>query len=212
MKLTSTLALGFAAALLWNCNNTTQPESRAIDSKVPAIVNSVANYAAYSAGFQSIEVSAMGPVDTTEDENPFGPEGLSALEGLGLCPNFILIVQELINSLQNINPGNEQSFDPFSASPRLATAFQCLETKAKSFSASVQPSEAEAIALIDECMCAGSGTLFGSYLFAAYRAPGVPGNAYAAPGVPGNGYAAPGVSGGYSAPAVPGQGYAPPSL
>jgi hypothetical protein len=208
MKLLPTIALGFAAAALWNCNDATQPESRAVDKRVPAMVNSVANYAAYSAGLQSLEVKAMGPVeDTSDEENPFGPEGLQALEAVGLCPNFFLIVQELVQNLQSMDP--QSNANPFEASPHLMEAFQCLESKSQGFS-TVAPTPAEAIGIIDQCLCAGSGTLFGNFLFATYGAPKVPGGGYSSPRVPGV-YAAPRIQG-YSAPAVPGKGYAAPSL
>jgi hypothetical protein len=213
MKLLQTIALGFAAMALWNCTETTQPETRQVDPKVPYIANAVANYAAYSAGYSIVKDATQGSaalVDTG-DSDPFGPEGLKVLAEIGLCPNLILIVEELFQNIRAAGP-NPQSIDPFAASPHLLEAAQCLESKAKGFSAAAPPDQAAVMSVVDECLCAGGGSIFAGFAFSVYGPPGVVGGrGYSEPVINATPYSPPTLPG-YSQPATIGEGYQAPSL
>ena len=114
MKRINTLAVCFAAAMLWNCNDAaTKPETDSVDPRIPNTVNSISEYAAISAGYQITSKAAAMP-DTSEDEG-FGPDMFKAFADAGICRNFVLILEELMS---NVNGGG-QSVDPFEASPRL---------------------------------------------------------------------------------------------
>jgi hypothetical protein len=203
MKLTNTLVLCFAAAMVWNCNDaSTTPETASVDPRIPNTVNSISEYAAITAGYQITSQAAALP-DT--NEGAFGPDMFKAFADAGICQNFVLILEELLSNVQ----GGGQSVDPFAASPRLRNVATCLEKKAQGFSTGAEPSESQVLSLIDDCFCAGSGTLFGNFAFSKYAPPEFSG--YGTPVVSGTTYAAPTISG-YSAPAVPGKGYAPPGL
>ena len=75
------------------------------------------------------------------------------------------------------------------------------------FSTGVAPSESQILSLINDCICAGSGSLFGNFAISTYAPPKFSG--YAPPTMSGETYAAPTIPG-YSKPAFP--GYAPPKL
>jgi hypothetical protein len=202
MKLTNTLALCFAAAMLWNCNDAaTKPETSSVDPRIQNTVNNVSEYAAITAGYQLTSKAAALP--DTNDGDAFGPDMFKAFADAGICENFVLILEELLSNVQ----GGGQSVDPFAASPRLRDVGQCLTEKAQSFSMSVEPSEAQILSLIDDCFCAGSGSLFGNFNVSKYGPPKFSG--YTPPVISTNTYAPPTISG-YSKPAFP--GYAPPKL
>src|ERR1041384_2359215 len=94
MKLTNALALGFAAAMLWNCNDAaTQPETSSVDPRVPNTINNISEYAAITAGYQLASKAAAMP-DTSESEG-FGPDLFKAFADAGICQNFVLILEEL---------------------------------------------------------------------------------------------------------------------
>lgn len=210
MKLTSTLALCFAASALWNCNDSaTRPESASNDPRVPVAVNAVAKYAAVSAGYQ---VSSEARMSMPDKGNPFGEDALNALRDAGLCENFVLLFQELFTTEES-GMGNPQSGNPLEASPRLKRVVSCLEDKGGAFGSTV-PSENQILDIVETCFCGGSGTLFfRNFAFTTYAAPGSPARSpYAAPTVNPTPYSKPTLPG-YSAPASPGgSGYSAPSL
>jgi hypothetical protein len=206
MQTTRILSLGLLAAMMFGCEQAsapaTPPQSR--QQAVPTI-NALTKIAALSAGYQ-MSREAVLPDELEEDEgNPFDPEKMGDLSSIGLCPNFVLLVQEMIQGIS----ANPQSLEPI-FTPRLKKVVMCLENKAQAFSS--QPSDAVIFGIISDCFCDGSGSLFlgiDNFAFNAYAPPGVPGGkGYAAP-VAATPYAAP-TSTGYSAPAI--SGYAAPSL
>lgn len=202
MKLTKTLALGFAAAMVWNCNDApTQPETASVDPRVPNTVNSISEYAAITAGYQITSQAAALP--DTNEETAFGPDMFKAFADAGICRNFVLLLEELTTNIQS----GGQTMDPFAASPRLKRVSECIEDKAQGFSMGSSPSESDILSLIDNCFCAGSGTLFGNFAISKYAPPNFSG--YAPPASASQTYAPPVISG-YSKPAFP--GYAPPKL
>lgn len=201
MKLTKTLALCFAAAMAWNCNDAaTKPETSSVDPRVPNTVNTISEYAAITAGYQ---ITSQAPALPDTNEGAFGPDMFKAFADAGICRNFVLILEELLSNVQ----GGGQSVDPFAASPRLRDVAVCLEDKAQGFSAGAQPSDSEILSLIDDCFCRGSGSLFGNFAFSKYAPPDFRG--YAPPAAASGTYSPPTISG-YSKPALP--GYAPPKL
>lgn len=204
MKITNTLALCFAAALLWNCNDAaTKPDDGSLDPRIPNTVNSITEYAAVTAGYQITSQAAALPVEDVEEEGGFSPDMFNAFADAGICRNLILIAEELAINIQK----GGQTADPFAASPRLRDVFVCLEDKAQGFSSSTAFSEAQVLSLIDDCICAGSGSLFGNFTISKYAPPDFHG--FAPASAASNAYAPPTLSG-YSKPALP--GYAPPKL
>lgn len=204
MKLTNTLALCFAAALLWNCNDAaTKPEDGSVDPRIPNTVNSITEYAAVTAGYKITSQAPVMPVEDVEEDSGFSPDMFNKFADAGICRNLVLIAEELANNLQS----GGQTADPFAASPRLRKVFVCLEDKAQQFASAAAFSESQVLSLIDDCICAGSGSLFGNFAISKYAPPDFHG--YAPPSASSDAYAPPTLSG-YSKPALP--GYAPPKL
>ena len=185
MKLANTLALCLTATMLWNCNESTKPESTSMDKGLPATVDAAARYTARTAGYQISSEAASGQPDGFK----FPKEAVDALKEAGICENFIYLIQEL---------GTDST-----GGPRFTKAVQCLSEEVEN--AGAASSSEMLLSFVDKCLCDGGGNLFAPLFaiqgyeapkFTGYKAPSVPG--YKAPAVPG--YKAPSLGNGYSAP------------
>lgn len=208
MKLLQTLALGFAAMALWNCDDAARPTSAANAENVPAVVNSISKYAALSSGY---EVSSATPANAKvlgpNLEHGIPPETFQEMRNLGICENFVLIAEDLFQEFDI----SGQSRDPEAVSARFLGTVKCLIKEMKPVGGK---SIEVGFDLLDKCFCAGQGSLFALGLpLVQYTVPGSPGGrGYSAPTISTGVYGPP-VLPGYSPPATPGgTGYSTPSL
>jgi hypothetical protein len=205
MQIIKLLSIGLLSAAMFGCEQANEPAatSRNRQQAVPTI-NALTKFAALNAGYQiSREVVA-----DTGHGGPFDADALGELGNIGLCPNFVLLVQEMVQGLQNINPMNPNVVPIYT--PRLKKVVACVESKSEGMTAA--PSEALVFSILSDCFCDGSGSLFfgiDAFTLNVYSAPGIPGGqGYRSP-VTATPYAAPTTTG-YSAPSIP--GYSAPSL
>ncbi|GEM_PF-7100673 len=196
MRTAKLFSLCFISALLWNCDQPTQSDAKARNERLATPgINALTKAAALNAG---LRISREVPPGL--DASPFSSEALAAMRDAGLCDNFILLLDEMVQS----------EHDTAASYPQLTAVFNCVEKNAGSMSAAA--SVDEIMGVIDQCFCDGSGTLFGGFAgltLNAYSRPGNPAGAgYSRPS-PGSVYSTPTVPG-YSAPFIP--GYTAPSL
>lgn len=172
MKPGKILSLGLLSAMLVACNSGTEstPATEVDGRTIAPAVNALTKAAALQAGFQmSREAVADKPV------NPFDTTVAKSLGQIGVCQNFI----DLINELAATAPTQGQTL---MKSERFMKVVSCFETEAQGLS---DGSDIDAVfALFDKCFCDGSGgSVFGAiagYAWTAkYKAPQL--SAYKAP-------------------------------
>jgi hypothetical protein len=192
------LSLGLLSAFLWACNSSTEPappRSGVDGRQIAPAINALSKVGAYHAGMgMSREVAAAD-----SGFNPFSEEVTKALKDVGVCDNFIQLINELAQS-----KGDQSIME----SPRFTKVISCFETEGQGLNE--QSSVQDMLGIFDKCFCDGSGSVFGAiraYAFSGYSAPQF--NVYSAP-VTAPGYGAPSPASGYSAPSLP--GYSAPSL
>ena len=199
MQLVKTLSLGLLATVLWNCNGTTQPDSSASKNvDVPATVNALA------------KVAATGPTQTTKSSSFDIPkEAMDAMKAAGVCQGLLDLFDDLSNHPDAFKDGNvPESFKQ--------TAM-CVADKAKDLEGDAEAGE-KMFNVIEECICKGSGSLWGGLqiAFSKYSRPVTSASLYSAPSsASGTPYAAPASAAGaaYSAPSSAGaEAYAAPGI
>src|SRR5690606_37639224 len=178
MQKGKTLSLCLLAAMLWNCNEATSPEKAGTDpASVPATIDALAKKAAVQAGYSISPPNDEGP----DLGDAFSAEALTAMRDAGLCDNFVKLVEEISQ--------NEDAL----AGPRFKNVVTCLTDKVESITA--QSSESAIMGIVEDCFCAGSGSLFagfGNFAFSTYSAPSsAGGSTYSAPSTSSSGYSAP---------------------
>jgi hypothetical protein len=168
------------------------------DNHVAGQVNALTKLAADKVGLR-----VATPGQSMED--PFGPDALKALRDAGLCENFIQLINDMLQS---------PDIETFMQGPRFMNVVSCIEQKSSGFSAGAEPSEDQIFSIVEDCFCAGSGSLFVGLGFTRYSAPRAPGGGYTSPNPPAPGYSSPSSpAAGYSSPSsAGGQGYSSPSL
>jgi hypothetical protein len=196
MKAVRILSVGLLSAWIWGCNQSTEPAPRQSGTvNVAPAVNALSKAAALKAGYGMSRVSA----DTSF--NPFSADMAQSLEQLGVCDNFVQLINELVNA------GSDSSEQTLMSSARFQNVVSCFESEAANIAANA--STDEIFPIFDKCFCNGSGTVFGAlFRVSGYSAPHF--NGYSAP-VAAHGYSSPSVAPGYSSPA-PAPGYSSPSL
>jgi len=196
MKAVRILSVGLLSAWIWGCNQTTEPASHQSGSvNVAPAVNALSKVAALKAGYGITREAASDP-----EVNPFDSAMAQSLAQLGVCDNFVQLINEIIHA----DSAAEQTL---MNSPRFMNVISCFETEAKNLTSSEDPNVI--LPIFDKCFCNGSGSVFGAlFNVSKYSAPQF--NGYSSP-VPAKGYGSPTVVPGYSAPA-PAPGYSSPSL
>ena len=198
MQLVKTLSLGLLATVLWNCNGTTQPESTASKNPAPASVNAL------------VKVAATGPTQTTKSGSFDIPkEAMDAMKAAGVCQGLLDLFDDLTNDPDAFKDGNVP--DSY-----MQTAM-CVADKAENLKDDPNAGE-KMFTVIEECICKGSGTLWGGLqvAFSKYSRPVTSASLYSAPSsASGTPYSAPASAAGtaYSAPSSAGaEAYAAPGI
>lgn len=191
------LSAGLLSTLLVACESGNQPAvGQAEREKVVPVINALTKSAAMQAGYGiSREVVGEEP-----DFDIFNDEMTKQMKEAGICENFIELAKEISQSMRTDFQFN------WMTSPRFLNIVSCLESNAESFGEGTNPDAV--MGVIDQCICAGSGTLFGAVGFGwngKYKSPQI--NQYKAPNV--GTYRSPDV-GGYKSPTIP--GYKGPAL
>jgi hypothetical protein len=202
MKAGKILSIGLLSAFVFGCDQATEPATRSqVDGhKVGAAVNALTKSAAVQAGYGISRATADDGV------NPFDTSIVSALQQIGVCDNFIQLMNEIITAGPNGQSLMEQ--------PRFMKVVTCFEAEAKNLAVTDTSAEISPdiiFPIFDKCFCDGSGSVFGAiraYAFSKYSAPTFTG--YSAPSAA-RGYSAPAVAPGYGTPAAA-PGYSAPGL
>lgn len=196
MKAVRILSVGLLSAWIWGCNQSTEPAPRQAGTvNVAPAVNALSKAAALKAGYGM----SREAVDSGFD--PFNAQIAQSLEQLGVCDNFVQLINEIINA------GSDSSEQTLMNSPRFRNVVSCFESEAANLAANTSPDQL--FPIFDKCFCNGSGTVFGA-LFAMSRYSAPQFNGYSAP-VAARGYTSPSVAPGYNSPS-PAPGYSAPNL
>lgn len=197
MKPGKILSLGLLSAMLAACNSSTETaKGDAEREKVIPVVNALTKAAALQAGY-GISREVVG---NEKDMDFFNEEMTKELQALGICDNFIELAKEITQSVLR-----DKKFN-WMTSSRFMDIVSCMESNAGGLGEGAGPDAA--MAVIDQCICGGSGTLFGSLGYSwsgQYKSPQL--NVYKAPNI--GTYKSPDV-GSYKSPTVP--GYKSPAL
>lgn len=199
MKAGHILSAGLLSVWVFGCNQATEPAQRQVDGRTIApAVNALSKVAAVHAGYGMSREVANDP-----SVNPFDSAVAQSLQQIGVCDNFVQLIQEILNAGST---ANEQTL---MNSPRFQKVVTCFESEANNLTGTEAPEAL--LPIFDKCFCDGSGTVFGAiaaYAFGKYQAPHF--NGYSAP-ISARGYSSPSVAPGYSSPSAA-PGYSAPSL
>lgn len=152
MKNIQTFAICLISLGIWNCNDVSKPVAASnSESKIPAAVDGLAKVAAGIVGLTPIESTPY------ESEMPFKTRDLEAFKEAGLCSGFTDLLQEL----QETPLTNGKS----AISPKLHEVAICFGNKLSEITDANTLNETLP-AVVDECFCHGTGTVFANYSFA----------------------------------------------
>src|SRR4051812_2259174 len=94
MKAIRILTTGLLSVWIWGCNQTTEPASHQSGTvNVAPAVNALSKVAALKAGYGISREAATDP-----NVNPFDSAMAQSLEQLGVCDNFVQLINEIINA------------------------------------------------------------------------------------------------------------------
>lgn len=174
MKAGKLLSLGLlSAAMFVACDTGSQPApagDSATRRQVTPMVNALTKAAAVQAGY------GMSREAAADDQgfDFFNEQMAKQLEAAGVCSNFIDLLKEITQSSQQDSAFN------WMTSSRFMDIVSCMESNASGLGENANPDAV--MSVIDQCICAGSGTLFGALGYAwtgKYKSPEL--NTYKAP-------------------------------